>query len=201
MLTLSFSQHRYINYAHVRLVWTEPKSTRFVHHRWSCYIGRGLCKSQLQWESVPGFKFYYWFFLCPVGTIGRKKRKTLELSNRHRLRCSVESGKVSTSSQHSVQVHITQTLHPFLQSHPCVLAEDFWSWRDILTSTHTGCGVAWAGMLVFDSLVFSMTVYKSIVLPRPNRLNILDILLRDGELYLPGNSFLLINIQGGIYFG
>ena len=65
------------------------------------------------------------FFLCPVGTIGRKKRKTLELSNRHRLRCSVESGKVSTSPQHSVQVHITQTLHPFLQSHPCVLAEDF----------------------------------------------------------------------------
>jgi hypothetical protein len=40
---------------------------------------------------------------------------------------------------------------------------------------------AWAGMLVFDSLVFGMTLYKSIVLPRPNGVNILDILLRDGE--------------------
>ena len=52
-----------------------------------------------------------------------------------------------------------------------------------LSVTDTGVGAAWAAMLVFDSLVFSMTLYKSIVLPRPNRMNILDILLRDGELY------------------
>ena len=43
---------------------------------------------------------------------------------------------------------------------------------------------AWAGMLVFDLLVFCMTLYKSIILPRPNGVNIMDILLRDGELYL-----------------
>ena len=37
-------------------------------------------------------------------------------------------------------------------------------------------------MLVLDSFVFCMTLYKSIVLSRPNGVNILDILLRDGEL-------------------
>ena len=50
---------------------------------------------------------------------------------------------------------------------------------------HTGLGAVWAGLFVFDSLVFCMTLYKSIVLPRPNGVNIMDILLRDGELYLP----------------
>ena len=59
--------------------------------------------------------------------------------------------------------------------------------QNILTLTHTGFGAAWAGMLVFDSLVFCMTLYKSIVLPRPNGVNILDILLRDGVLYLSKN--------------
>ena len=46
---------------------------------------------------------------------------------------------------------------------------------------------AWAGMLVFDLLVFCMTVYKSTVSSRPNGVNILDILLRDGEFYLSVN--------------
>ena len=40
--------------------------------------------------------------------------------------------------------------------------------QHILTLPRTGFGAAWAGMLVFDSLVFCMTLYKSIVLPRPN---------------------------------
>ena len=35
-----------------------------------------------------------------------------------------------------------------------------------------------------------MTLYKAIVVPRPNRVNIFYILLRDGELYLSGNYFL-----------
>ena len=47
-----------------------------------------------------------------------------------------------------------------------------------------GIGACWAGMLLFDSLVFCMTLYKAVVLPRPNGVNILDILFRDGELYL-----------------
>jgi hypothetical protein len=45
----------------------------------------------------------------------------------------------------------------------------------------SGLGVAWVEMLVFDSLVFCMTLYKSVVLPRPNRVNMMDILFRDGE--------------------
>ncbi|KIM38067.1 hypothetical protein M413DRAFT_30471 [Hebeloma cylindrosporum] len=44
-------------------------------------------------------------------------------------------------------------------------------------------GAAWAGMLIFDSLVFCMTLYKSIVLPRPTGVNILHILFRDGAIY------------------
>ena len=52
----------------------------------------------------------------------------------------------------------------------------------MLTLTDTGFAAAWAGMLVFDLLVFCMTLYKSIVLPHPNGANIPDILMRDGEL-------------------
>ncbi|KIM38066.1 hypothetical protein M413DRAFT_30470 [Hebeloma cylindrosporum] len=67
--------------------------------------------------------------------------------------------------------------------------------RDVDLQSHIGCasnlsrdkavrfGTAWAGMLVFDSLVFCMTLYKAVVLPRPNGVNILDILLRDGAIY------------------
>ncbi|KIM38074.1 hypothetical protein M413DRAFT_13036 [Hebeloma cylindrosporum] len=40
-------------------------------------------------------------------------------------------------------------------------------------------GIAWGGMVVFDSIVFGMTLYKS-AFSFPNRVNILDILLRDG---------------------
>jgi len=56
--------------------------------------------------------------------------------------------------------------------------------------THTGLTVAWTGLLLFDSLVFGMTLYKSIVLLRLNRVDILDIFLRDGELYLSEKSSL-----------
>lgn len=67
--------------------------------------------------------------------------------------------------------------------------------RDVDLQRHIGCasnlsrdkavrfGTAWAGMLVFDSLVFCMTLYQAIILPRPNGVNILDILLRDGAIY------------------
>ena len=54
--------------------------------------------------------------------------------------------------------------------------------KNVLTLTDTGFAAAWAGMLVFDSLVFLMTLYKSMVLPHPNGLTISDILMRDGEL-------------------
>jgi len=67
---------------------------------------------------------------------------------------------------------------------------------------HTGLGVAWVGSFVFDSLVFGMTLFKFIILPRPNRVNIMDILFRDGELYLSINVFFEPKIiSGAIYFG
>ena len=58
-----------------------------------------------------------------------------------------------------------------------------WVLLVLMRYTHIGLGTTWAGgMVVLDSLVFFMTLYKSsIVIPRPHGGNILDILLRDGE--------------------
>jgi len=39
-----------------------------------------------------------------------------------------------------------------------------------------------------------MTLYKAIVLPRPNGVNILHILLRDGEPYPYGNLKFFFNL-------
>ena len=50
-------------------------------------------------------------------------------------------------------------------------------------------GAVWAGLFVFDLLVFCMTLYKAFVLPRPNGVNIMDIFLRDGKFYFAGNAF------------
>jgi hypothetical protein len=47
---------------------------------------------------------------------------------------------------------------------------------------HKGLAAAWAGMLVFDSLVFSMTVYKSLLLRQTSGMNLLTLMLRDGKL-------------------
>ncbi|KAF8198553.1 hypothetical protein BJ912DRAFT_1039409 [Pholiota molesta] len=44
-------------------------------------------------------------------------------------------------------------------------------------------GAAWAGMLAFDSLVFGMTLYKSLTLARTPGVDLLTILLRDGAVY------------------
>ena len=43
-------------------------------------------------------------------------------------------------------------------------------------------GVAFTGVLVFDSFVFCMTLYKSIILSRQKGVKFLDIFVRDGEL-------------------
>ncbi|TFK41785.1 hypothetical protein BDQ12DRAFT_720597 [Crucibulum laeve] len=51
------------------------------------------------------------------------------------------------------------------------------------TEAASRLGAAWGGMLVFDSLVFGMTLYKSLTLPRRRGINLLSVLLRDGSLY------------------
>ncbi|KDR72739.1 hypothetical protein GALMADRAFT_229002 [Galerina marginata CBS 339.88] len=51
------------------------------------------------------------------------------------------------------------------------------SWSD------SGLGAAWGGMLVFDALVFGMTLYKSLSIPRTREINLLTVLLRDGKLF------------------
>jgi hypothetical protein len=40
---------------------------------------------------------------------------------------------------------------------------------------------AWLGELVFDVLVFGMTLYKTLSLPKGNSISLLTVLLRDGR--------------------
>jgi len=42
---------------------------------------------------------------------------------------------------------------------------------------------AWSCMLVFDMLVFILTVYKSLLLRRASGMNLLILMLRDGSMY------------------
>ena len=46
---------------------------------------------------------------------------------------------------------------------------------------YSGLGAAWGGMLIFDTLVFGMTLYKALSIPRTKEITLLTILLRDGE--------------------
>jgi len=44
-------------------------------------------------------------------------------------------------------------------------------------------GAAWGGMLAFDTLVFGMTLYKALSIPRTKEITLLTVLLRDGAIY------------------
>jgi len=63
----------------------------------------------------------------------------------------------------------------------------FWEISGIFTAltiassaNFLGLGAAWGGMLIFDALVFGMTLYKSLTLPRLRGVNLLSVLFRDG---------------------
>lgn len=49
--------------------------------------------------------------------------------------------------------------------------------------SYPGLGAAWGGLLVFDTLVFVMTVYKSMLLRQASVMDLLTLMLRDGELH------------------
>jgi len=44
-------------------------------------------------------------------------------------------------------------------------------------------GGAWIGVVLFDSIIFALTVYKSLRLRRSGERTIVDVLLRDGSVY------------------
>ncbi|KAK0444565.1 uncharacterized protein EV420DRAFT_1648856 [Desarmillaria tabescens] len=44
-------------------------------------------------------------------------------------------------------------------------------------------GIAWCGMLVFDIMVFTLTLHKALQLQRAGGVNLLTLLLRDGSVY------------------
>lgn len=48
--------------------------------------------------------------------------------------------------------------------------------------------MAWLGELVFDTLIFGMTLYKALTLPRVGGIGLLTVLMRDGV----DGSFLLL---------
>ncbi|KAF9525442.1 hypothetical protein CPB83DRAFT_550014 [Crepidotus variabilis] len=54
------------------------------------------------------------------------------------------------------------------------------------TVTHdeaTYMAIAWGGMLAFDVMIFSMTLYKSLVMPRLRGTSLFTVLMRDGAIY------------------
>jgi hypothetical protein len=62
-----------------------------------------------------------------------------------------------------------------------------------------GLGAAWAGMLAFDSLVFGMTLYKSVTLARTPGVDLLTILLRDGAHILQLLNCLRLKILNAMF--
>jgi len=44
-------------------------------------------------------------------------------------------------------------------------------------------GAAWTGMVLFDTIIFALTVYKSLTFGRTGYRSIVDVFLRDGALY------------------
>ncbi|ESK87062.1 hypothetical protein Moror_11943 [Moniliophthora roreri MCA 2997] len=46
----------------------------------------------------------------------------------------------------------------------------------------SGLGLAWAGMLIFDTMIFCLTLYRALSMRRVSR-SLLTILLRDGTVY------------------
>ncbi|KAJ4468700.1 hypothetical protein J3R30DRAFT_1593633 [Lentinula aciculospora] len=55
--------------------------------------------------------------------------------------------------------------------------------------------LVWGGMLLFDFLVFSMTLYKALTLQRDGRMTLLSVLIRDGTIYF---GVMAISIIGNI---
>ena len=55
---------------------------------------------------------------------------------------------------------------------------------DLINDASLEFGGAWGGMLVFDALVFILTVYKTFTLRWTSSLTLFALILRDGELYV-----------------
>jgi len=71
----------------------------------------------------------------------------------------------------------------YRQSSTCVFLEIsgiFTALTIASSANFLGLGAAWGGMLIFDALVFGMTLYKSLTLPRLRGVNLLSVLFRDG---------------------
>ena len=73
---------------------------------------------------------------------------------------------------------------------------------------HMGCTIeyagAWSGMLVFDTIVFGLTVHRSMELHKITGSSILTLILRDGESQLIYRIVVLLGklaVTGSVYFG
>ena len=135
-----------------------------------------------------------------VGGTEWKKRKTFQ--HLHRLRCNIESGKVSALPWHSVRVHVTQTLfsEPSVRtSRGLLIVTRYWPQLD----PHRLCNsLDWNAHLRFTCLR-----YDAVQIDRPPSLKQRE---HFGHFFAwwwaksftySETLFLLINIQGAIYFG
>ena len=53
-----------------------------------------------------------------------------------------------------------------------------------LNSTETDFGLVWGGVVIFDSTIFALTVYKSLSLWRQGSRGLVHIVMRDGKFFL-----------------
>lgn len=47
----------------------------------------------------------------------------------------------------------------------------------------SGLAIAWSGLLLFDSVVVTITVYRGVKMARLNDQHLVKLLLRDGEFF------------------
>jgi len=188
--------YRYFNHTHVRLVraekcWLCASLLAPFYWPWAVWVSTWM--GIMIYPHVPLLILWY-----TVGSTEWKKWKTLEYSHTHRLRCRIESGKVSTSPWHSVRVYISQT---FIPSEPSVRASrGLWSWRDIptLTPHRLWNSLGWTARLRFTCLRYDAL---QIYCPSPPSFKWSEhfgLFFCDGELHLSRNPFSNPNPRGNL---
>ncbi|KAI6040475.1 hypothetical protein EDC04DRAFT_3111054 [Pisolithus marmoratus] len=50
--------------------------------------------------------------------------------------------------------------------------------------TSTGIAIAWSGQMTFDAVVFVLTLWRTLRVPRLGNRTLLDVFIRDGECYI-----------------
>jgi hypothetical protein len=170
--------HSIIDHANVCPLRPQPSNSCVIYISADCCIRRCLCESEgpflLQHVKV-------WGNHTVVDLDGEGGWPSDGLYPTHRLCVDALASCVSCLAFLSHRCFTHYLYRPCLTSAISLYCSTshysvYWMQR------HKGLAAAWAGMLVFDSLVFSMTVYKSLLLRQTSGMNLLTLMLRDGKL-------------------